>query len=110
MFAGFCKLNYRMELKIMNEKKLINEIIYFFKYFKMLEIDDNEKIIISKELASRLESFIFLKNIAEMLQGEMQLKKSINAQIKKRLDVLFAELENRKIMLEKEIDLQLANQ
>ena len=84
----------------MNMNKLINEIIYYFKYFKMLEIDNDEKIIVAKEIIDRLENIVFLDNLAKRFKAEMQAKKSMKTQSKKRLDNLLLELQNRITRLE----------
>jgi len=84
----------------MNTNELISEIIYYFIYFEMIEIDnDDDKISIAIEIANRLENAMCLNNLIAIFQVEVR-KKSVNKQSEKRLDVLLLELENRKIMLE----------
>ena len=86
----------------MNTNELTSEIIYYFKYFKMIEIDNyNDKIIVATEIYDRLESVVFLKNLVERFQAEMQKNISMTEQNKKRLNVLLLELENRKLMLKR---------
>ena len=82
----------------MNTNELISEIIYYFRYFKMIEIENyNDKIIISTEIYDRLENVVFLENLVERFQIQMRKSGSMNEQGKKRLNVLLLELENRKL-------------
>jgi len=84
----------------METNELISEIIYYFIYFKMIEIDnDDDKILIATEIANRLENAMCLNNLIKIFQVEIR-KKAVNEQNIKRLDVLLVKLENRKIMLE----------
>ena len=84
----------------MEINEFISEIIYYFKYFKMIEIDNKkDKILIATEIADRLENMVFLENLVALFQLGIR-KKSMNEQNQKRLDVLLVELKNRKTMLE----------
>ena len=86
----------------MNTNDLISEIIYYFKYFNMIEIENyNDKIIISMEIYDRWGNVIFLKNLVERFQIQMRKNRSMNEQSKKRLNVLLLELENRKLTLKR---------
>ena len=81
----------------MNINKLVNEIIYYYKYFKILDVDN--EVLIAAETAKELESIIFIKIFIKLLNYEIQENEFINFRNRKRLDVLLFELENRKEML-----------
>jgi len=92
----------------MNTKKLVNEIIYYYKYFKIIEID-NEALIVS-EIARKLDNIDFIKSLLEILKSEKQLKGFISFSNRKRLAVLILELENIKAMLSIDQYLEKQNQ
>ena len=78
----------------MNTNELINEIIYYFRYFKMLEIEIEENLI-AQDIVCRLENVEFLQNLAEIFQAKMKEKRFKSKRIRKRLRFVLLELENR---------------
>ncbi|MCL2838165.1 MAG: hypothetical protein FWE04_03740 [Oscillospiraceae bacterium] len=79
----------------MNTYELVNEIIYYYKYFNIIEMDN--EVLIAKEVTSRIESIIFIENLLRRLHQEIRLKRFLRD--RKRLETFLIELENRKTML-----------
>jgi len=81
----------------MNTNELVNEIIYYYKYFKIIEVDN--EVLIASETAKELENIYFMESLLEILESEKQLKGFISFSNRKRLDVLLPELRNIKAMI-----------
>ena len=97
----------------MNIDELINEIIYFYRYFEIIATDN--ETLIAKEIVCRLENITFVENLLQKFKAEMRLKRFMNRTNKKRLYTLLSGLENIRIalfldqILEKRIEDKLFN-
>lgn len=76
----------------MNIDDLVNETIYFCKYFEIIDTDNNP--FIEKEIAYRLGSFVFVDNLIKIIYEKMQLKKFISISDRKHIEAFLTELEN----------------
>ena len=81
----------------MSIDELVYEIIYFCKYFKIIEV--NNDYLMAKKITEKLENMVFINSLIERLEEEKRLKKFISFGERQRLGVLFIELENIKSML-----------
>ena len=77
--------------------ELVKEIIYYFKYFEIMET--NNEALAERKIVYKLNNVVFIENLIKKLQIAIRLKRTITAIDRKRLEVLLIELEKLKTML-----------